>query len=238
MIAKKSSRFDLEGKRRAFFTLGLLVTGSLTLAAFTYTDTMLVADGGNDVARERIHLTYELETPEKKKEIVELPKIKMDNKIASVDVDPSISQFITLTKNTAKTPDPGVTTDPGNLATGDLIIGDDDDKIVAVLPPVIEWADVDAKFIGGSTEMIKYIHSVIEYPQISKEYEDQGTVYITFVVEVNGDISNIEITQGVSKELDREAKRVVKSFPKWIPGEKDAKKVRTRIRLPIVFTLE
>ena len=70
------------------------------------------------------------------------------------------------------------------------------------------------------------------------EGDVQGTVAISFVVEKNGEITNILVEKGVSKTIDREAKRIVRSFPKWVPAEIDARKVRTRVRLPIVFTLE
>ena len=68
--------------------------------------------------------------------------------------------------------------------------------------------------------------------------EDQGRVFLSFVVETDGSITNIEVTKGRTKELDREAKRVVRKMPKWSAGESSGKKVRTRCQLPIVFTLE
>ena len=68
--------------------------------------------------------------------------------------------------------------------------------------------------------------------------EDQGRVFLSFVVEPDGKITNIVVERGVTRELDREAKRVVRKMPKWSAGEASGKKVRTRCRLPIVFTLQ
>ena len=67
--------------------------------------------------------------------------------------------------------------------------------------------------------------------------DEQGKVYLSFVVGSDGSISQVKVERGVSKDLDREAKRVVRSMPKWVPGEAGGKKVATRCRLPIVFTL-
>ena len=84
---------------------------------------------------------------------------------------------------------------------------------------------------------MKYIQTNIEYPPTSIEMNEQGKVYLSFVVEADGSITNVAVERGVSPDLDREAKRVVRSMPKWKPGEAKAKKSRTRCRLPINFQL-
>lgn len=237
MIAKKNSRHDLEAKRSAFFTLGLLVTGSLTLAAFTYSDPMLKADRGNDVARTELNITYEPETPieEKKEETLAQNETDDNQQQQMIDITEPIGQLITKTPNTGQV-QTGVTVQTGGMPTGPITSGGG--TKVKIVEPVEDWVDTEAQFIGGYVEMTKFILSEMEYPAISIAAGEEGTVYMSFVVEIDGEISNIKVERGVSKDLDREAKRVVASFPKWIPGEKDAQKVRTRVRLPIVFTLK
>jgi TonB family protein len=66
---------------------------------------------------------------------------------------------------------------------------------------------------------------------------EQGRVYLSFVVETDGSITNIAIERGVSTDLDKEAKRLLRNMPAWSPGEAKGKKSRTRCRLPINFTL-
>ena len=102
---------------------------------------------------------------------------------------------------------------------------------------IIEFPDVEAEFIGGAQEMMIYINQNIQYPITSIEMNEQGKVYLSFVVEPDGTISNVAIERGVSKDIDNEAKRIVRSMPKWLPGEGKGKKVRTRCRLPINFQL-
>ena len=75
------------------------------------------------------------------------------------------------------------------------------------------------------------------YPQSSIEMNEQGRVYLSFVVEADGSLSNIEIERGVSQDLDKEAKRLIRKMPNWEAGEAKGKKARTRCRLPINFTL-
>ena len=102
---------------------------------------------------------------------------------------------------------------------------------------IIEFPDLEAGFIGGFQAMMKYIQENIKYPQTSIEMNEQGKVYLSFVVEPDGSISNVKVERGVSPDLDREAKRVVRDMPKWKPGETKARKIRSRCRLPINFQL-
>ena len=66
---------------------------------------------------------------------------------------------------------------------------------------------------------------------------EQGRVFLAFVVEKDGSITNVRVERGVSIDLDREAKRVVSLMPNWIPAESGGKFVRCRARLPISFKL-
>lgn len=94
-------------------------------------------------------------------------------------------------------------------------------------------------FPGGMGELMKYIQKNIQYPQVEKEADIQGTVYVKFVVEPSGDISNVEIAKGVrgGPGLDKEALRVVKNMPKWSVGKQNGRPVRVLMNLPIKFQL-
>jgi TonB family protein len=103
---------------------------------------------------------------------------------------------------------------------------------------ILDFPDLEAEFPGGSSAMQTWISNNVHYPETSIEKDEQGKVYLSFVVEPNGEITNIIVERGVSQDLDREAKRVVRSMPRWNPGVASGSKVRTRCRLPITFTLE
>ncbi len=102
----------------------------------------------------------------------------------------------------------------------------------------IAWdLDEDPGFPGGPAALGEWIRKNLLYPESAFETGKQGKVYVSFVVEPDGSTSNIVIERGVSDELDQEAKRIIKSMPKWKAGFKNGKAVRTMCRLPISFTL-
>lgn len=131
----------------------------------------------------------------------------------------------------------------GIPANVEMPIGQYDSRDIPDIPvqiqaEIIDYPDVEATFPGGAAKMYAYINRSIIYPAISIKNEDQGKVYVKFVVEKDGEISQVYIERGVTPELDKEAKRIMRTMPKWQPGEMNGKKVRTRCRLPIVFTLD
>jgi len=92
-------------------------------------------------------------------------------------------------------------------------------------------------FRGGDESLMRFLAQTLRYPHTAREKSVQGTVFVTFVVEKDGSISNIEVLRGVSDELDNEAIRVVSRMPEWIPGKADNKSVRVRFSMPIRFVL-
>jgi len=235
MIAKKNSRLDLERKRTALFSMGLLAASSFALAAFTYNSSMLVEEQKQAKESTRVNYIVQDKVEEEEVKIETETEVQQDNSQSSdptIDNQAAVTQDITKTDNTDKTFDPQVGLD--NLPYN---FGDDVPVFDEYEEEIIEWVDEEAEFIGGYGEMQKFIGNNIVYPEISIGYGEQGRVSVSFVVEKDGSITNIFVEKGVSKSLDREAKRIVRSFPKWKPAEVDARVVRTRVRLPIIFTL-
>jgi TonB family protein len=102
---------------------------------------------------------------------------------------------------------------------------------------IIEFPDVEAEFQGGMVGLQNFISQNVQYPKESIINNEQGKVYLSFIIEPDGSISTIVVERGVYQLLNEEAIRVIQSMPKWIPGEANGTKVRTRVRLPINFTL-
>ena len=92
-------------------------------------------------------------------------------------------------------------------------------------------------FPRGETAMFMFLGQNIRYPQRASEDGYSGTVYVRFVVETDGTLTNIEVVKGVGGGCSEEAVRVVKMMPNWIPGENGGKKVRTSFTLPVKFKL-
>ncbi|HTX89487.1 MAG TPA: TonB family protein [Bacteroidales bacterium] len=91
---------------------------------------------------------------------------------------------------------------------------------------------------GGEEARIKFLQDNIKYPEEAKELGVQGKVFVTFVVEVDGSITDVKVLRGIGAGCDEEAIRVVKSMPKWVPGKQRGVPVRVQFNLPIKFTLQ
>ena len=86
--------------------------------------------------------------------------------------------------------------------------------------------------------MAKYLSENIKYPEEAKEKGISGRVFLSFVIEKDGTVSNVKVAKGIGKECDDEALRVVKAMPKWKPGLMKGKPVRVSYMLPIFFKLD
>ena len=102
-----------------------------------------------------------------------------------------------------------------------------------------ETASLDAypEFEGGMKAWARYIQRNLRYPQQAQEEGLQGKVFISFVIEKDGSISNVTVLRGVASSLDQEAARVIQKSPKWKPGVQNNQSVRVRFNMPISFSL-
>ncbi len=96
---------------------------------------------------------------------------------------------------------------------------------------------VNPQFPGGEAEMYAFIKKNLNYPAVDIEMGNQGRVTIRFVVNKTGEISNVQLVKGVSPGCDKEAIRVIKSMPKWIPGRQNGEPVNVYFIIPVVFRL-
>lgn len=101
----------------------------------------------------------------------------------------------------------------------------------------VEVAQKDAEFPGGLDAMHTFIRENIKYPQAAIEKGENGNVYVQFIIDANGAISDVKILRGISASLDAEAIRVVRKMPNWIPAEKNGQKIKVDYNLPIHFSV-
>ncbi|MFT4600765.1 MAG: TonB family protein [Arenicella sp.] len=102
---------------------------------------------------------------------------------------------------------------------------------------VFDMPEQMPEYPGGGDALDQFVKSHIKYPADAKAVRAQGKVYIQFVVEKDGSITDVLIRKGAHKSLDAEAIRVVKLMPNWKPGSMRGKTVRVRYTLPITFSL-
>ena len=106
-----------------------------------------------------------------------------------------------------------------------------DDKVFDVVESM-------PQFPGGDSALMQFLSSNIVYPPVAEENGIVGRVVCTFVVERNGSISDVCVVKSVDPSLDKEAVRVLKSMPNWIPGKQNGSPVRVKYTLPITFRLQ
>ena len=110
-------------------------------------------------------------------------------------------------------------------------------KIIIEDKTPISFPQVFPEFEGGYEALLIYFKKNINYPQKAIQANRQGKVHLTFVVEKDGSVSNVELVRGIGYGCDEEAIRVVNQMPKWKPGKQMNKAVRVQFNLPIAFKL-
>jgi protein TonB len=233
MIAKKNPGVDLERKRMVFFNIGLLTAGAFTLAAFTYSSPLLTVEEKSAVSSTEIEYLAEAQEKPKDEPVVTPKNEPQQPQQPAVGSQTAVSSAITTGANKTTGPKSGVgSTGPVGMKVP--VVGN-----VAVRPEgIVLFPEKDASYVGGRPAMIGHMNDVQEYPEIDLQLGNQGKVYVTFVIEIDGRVTNVKTVRGLSETLDREAERIVRSFPKWKPGEDKFGAVRTRVRLPITFLLQ
>jgi protein TonB len=123
--------------------------------------------------------------------------------------------------------------------TGDIELPTEGDGKEEVEAPQQIFTIVEQmpEFPGGEEKLFEYLGKNIKYPSMARENGITGTVYVTFVVEGNGEISDVKKLRGIGGGCDEEAMRVVKAMPSWKAGKQNGKSVRVQYNLPIKFTL-
>ena len=102
---------------------------------------------------------------------------------------------------------------------------------------VLELVEIQPKFPGGEVALMKFIRDNIRYPKEAADNGIEGRVFVKYIVDKDGSITNPQIVRSVSKELDEEVIRLVKSMPKWKPGYQKGEPVRVTYTLPFTFRL-
>lgn len=118
------------------------------------------------------------------------------------------------------------------------VVGDGQGGAAPKEPEIFVSAQFMPKFPGGDDEMYKYIYSNIKYPVVDQEMGIQGKVTVRFVVSKTGEITDIQLLKGISPTCDKEAIRVLKSMPRWVPGKNNGVAVPVYFTMPIVFKLK
>jgi protein TonB len=231
MEPKKSPKVDLKNKRLLFTEIGLIISLSLCLVAFEWhsevgtSDLRAIAINGF-IEPDVIATLPEPKPPEPPDIETPEPKI-LDIEFTSVPDDFETKPF-------------SYSSEFDNNPIFPVIFIPEHFDIKDETPiEVISWVAVEKKpeFPGGEKALLKYISENVKYPAIPKDNGIQGKVFVLFVIDKNGKVTNVEIGKGVDKYLDEEAIKVVANMPDWIPGKQMNKNVSVSYMIPINFKL-
>jgi protein TonB len=216
MEPKKNSEVNLERKKGLFFQIGLVIALLVVLGAFEYKTYEKIA-----------YNLGALNLDDLEEEIIPITK----QEIKPPPPPPPPPEIIEIVEDDVEIEDEIEIEDTESDEDEEIeIIEEDDDEFFMV----VENMPI---FPGGDLGLMKYIQKHVKYPAIAKEYNITGKVYVSFIVDKSGSVTNVKIVRGVDKNLDAEAVRVVKSLPKYKPGRQRGKSVRVMFTIPINFTL-
>jgi len=92
-------------------------------------------------------------------------------------------------------------------------------------------------FPGGTEEFYEFVANNLKYPRKALKANVEGKVIVQFVVEEDGDVSQVEVLKGIGYDCDEEAVRVLQSSPDWIPGKHQGRNVKVSVMLPLIFDI-
>lgn len=133
-----------------------------------------------------------------------------------------------------KEPELSISNNRPKSITSEYSIVDKEEEPVKIYTVV----EQDPEFPGGLEARNKFIADNIKYPQIARDNNITGKVFVTFVVEKDGRLTNIKLLRDIGGGCGKEAIRIVQNMPKWIPGKSRGKNVRVQVNMPVNFTLE
>ncbi len=111
------------------------------------------------------------------------------------------------------------------------------ERIYSDTPKIFTKVEQMPEFPGGQDSLYKYIAHNIYYPPVAKDNKIEGTIYIKFVINADGSISDVTLLKGIGGGCDEEAIKVIKNMPNWIPGTQENKPVKVQFEIPLSFRL-
>lgn len=227
MISQKPKFANLEKKRTIFWQTGMIIALSLALLAFNWKtydklDFSYNRRAIDQTPEDIVQITLQ-KPPEPPK--VERPRVNLAINIVDdespVDNDVTIDAGIDpLDSVPVYTPTPA-NKDEESIAEEEIF------KVVESMPA----------FPGGDAALYSYLENKMVYPETAKGAGISGTVYLTFVVEKDGSITDVKLLRGIGGGCDEEALRVIRNMPRWTPGKQRSIPVRVQYNFGVKFTL-
>ncbi|NLE34099.1 MAG: energy transducer TonB [Bacteroidales bacterium] len=228
MEPKKTEKANLENKKSLFLQAGLIIALIVCIVALEWTSGQKrdsAFDGMTEEAIEEEQIPVTEETPP---EEMPPPEVTVTDLFEIVEDDVVIENEVRFEDDETS-----------------------EDKVVEIYAPVLQAEEEEVeeeifvivedmpKFRGGDINKFReWVQKRVRYPELASENGIQGRVFITFVVETNGNVSNVTVTRSVDPLLDDAAREAVAASPRWEPGMQRGRPVRVRYSIPIIFQLQ
>ena len=226
MEEKKSPKANLENKKLMFMQIGLILSLLIAWLAFEHKSydkreidpsllnrEVVIDEEMVEITKQDEQKPQPMEVP---KQTTQLEIVQDDVEVDDIEINAEVEQNEVIEEYVA----PEVVEEE--------VVEQEIFKIVEEMPA----------FPGGEAKLMEYVAKNVKYPQIARETGVQGRVYVNFVVEPDGSVSNVSVLRGIGGGCDEEAIRVVKNMPKWKPGKQRGKAVRVSYMLPVNFKLQ
>ncbi len=224
MEPKKTQKADLESKKRIFLQIGIVVALAATLVAFEWRQyERTTIDLGtleiDFIEEEDIPITRQEQPPPP-------PPPEPSQELIIVDDDVELEEEFTIDV------DADVFTEVQEFTP--IVIEEEEEVEEDVIFTVVED---QPQFPGGEEARQRFLEDNLRYPTMAREAGIQGTVFVTFVVETDGSVTDVRVLRGIGGGCDEEAVRVVEMMPRWEPGRQRGQPVRVQFNMPIRFRL-
>ena len=226
MEEKKSPKANLENKKLMFIQIGMIISLLIAWMAFEHKSYDKCEIDPSLLNREVVldeEMVEITKQEEQKPQPVEVPKQTTQLEIVQDDVEVEDIEI-------------NAEVDQQEVIEEYVPVEVEEEEVVE--QEIFQIVEEMPAFPGGEAKLMEYVGKNIKYPQIARETGIQGRVFIGFVVEPDGSVSNVKLLRGIGGGCDEEAMRVVKSMPKWKPGKQRGKAVRVSYQIPVFFKLQ
>ena len=230
MEVKKSEKASLENKRLLFTEIGFVVALIAIYFAFNWSSTekevaTLETEVANVEVEDMVPITQETPPPPEAAPKIPILSDQIDVVDDNIKVDDNMFQNLEDDANSG-------------VEIMDYIESAPEEETVEEEAIPFQLVEEKPSFNGGdANEFSKWVNSKLVYPEIAKENGVQGRVTLQFTVNADGTVSNVKVLRGVDSSLDKEAVRVVSSYPKWKPGKQRDRAVKVTYTFPVIFQL-
>ena len=230
MESRKTREADLEGRQVQRFLLGLVAVLATLFVALEWNS----SDGGWAFFESDEDLEAEMDLSPLKRDKDEIPMMLPQEKVEELPK----SEELHLVDEDVELPQEQLEQQE-ILQEPEKVDEEDQPEVVDMYNEPVDLRVVEdlPQFPGGASEFMKWLTKNLKYPTTAQNKKVKGRVVAQFIVNIDGSVSDLELTEHLETSCDQEVLRVLRMMPKWQAGMMDAKPCRTKVCIPIVFNM-